>query len=95
MTIKEAITYFKHRLNCGQCGENTTQRVAFEGAIDALEKQIPKKTVDVWRNDNRFIACGNCGYIIGYYGDIKIPANSECRPYCGQRIDWSDEDDTN
>lgn len=36
MDYEETIKYFKHRLECGQCGKNTTQRKAFEIALDTL-----------------------------------------------------------
>ena len=38
LTPKEALDYFNKRIKLGQCGNSTTQRKAFEAAIDALQK---------------------------------------------------------
>ena len=46
-------------------------------AIVALEKQIPKKPVEV-RNE---IVCPTCKTLVG--------SSPYCR-YCGQALDWSD-----
>lgn len=88
MTNEEALTYFKHRLDCGQCGEETTQRFAFEEAIKALEKQIPKKLIET----EEFVegSCQNCKRNIDWIKDEYFDFDN-C-PFCGQAIDWSDED---
>lgn len=49
--------------------------VAFEMAKEALEKQIPKKSVEV-RNE---IVCPTCKTLVG--------SSPYCR-YCGQALDW-------
>lgn len=54
--------------------------VAFETAIEALEKQIPKKPVEV-RNE---IVCPTCKTLVG--------SSPYCR-YCGQALDRSGTDD--
>lgn len=54
--------------------------VAFETAIEALEKQIPKKPVEV-RNE---IVCPTCKTLVG--------SSPYCR-YCGQALDHSGTDD--
>lgn len=51
--------------------------VAFETAIKALKKQIPRKPVEV-RNE---IVCPTCKTLVG--------SSPYCR-YCGQALDWSD-----
>lgn len=53
--------------------------VAFETAIEALEKQIPKKPVEV-RNE---IVCPTCKTLVG--------SSPYCR-YCGQALDHSGTD---
>lgn len=53
--------------------------VAFETAIEALEKQIPKKPVEV-RNE---IVCPTCKTLVG--------SSPYCR-YCGQALDCSGTD---
>ena len=56
--------------------------VAFEEAIKALEKQIPKKPVD--NPENGWFECPNCGLIVWvYYGTGET---HHCD--CGQRLDW-------
>ena len=56
--------------------------VAFEEAIEALEKQIPKKPVD--NPENGWFECPNCGLIVWvYYGTGET---HHCD--CGQRLDW-------
>ena len=55
-------------------------------AIKALEKQIPKKPVYGAAN----IKCPNCGATLLYYfHSFKIDYCDEC----GQRLDWSEEND--
>ena len=56
--------------------------VAFEEAIKALEKQIPKKPVD--NPENGWFECPNCGLIVWvYYGTGET---HHCD--CGQALDW-------
>ena len=72
--------------------------VAFEMAIEALEKQIPKKPryVDTrFRHHGRRISdgssldkcykCPNCNSHIFHVFDSE-----KCCIYCGQALDWSD-----
>ena len=55
-------------------------------AIKALEKQTPKKPVYGAAN----IKCPNCGATLLYYfHSFKIDYCDEC----GQRLDWSEEND--
>ena len=56
--------------------------VAFEEAIEALQKQIPKKPVD--NPENGWFECPNCGLIVWvYYGTGET---HHCD--CGQALDW-------
>lgn len=59
-------------------------------AIEALEKQLPKK-VEIW---NGQATCPNCKKLYGNMVDIKRlhPASWDfeyCK-HCGQRFDWSE-----
>ena len=54
--------------------------VAFETAIEALEKQIPKKL-----KDDGWLYCPICGR------DVLMDKFDYC-PDCGQALDWSDEE---
>ena len=50
--------------------------------IQAIKKQMPKKTVVGNDNGKLRKSCGNCGCFI-------LPASKFCSK-CGQKIDWSD-----
>lgn len=76
MTYAEALTYFKHRIDFGQCGKETAQRFAFEEAIKALEKQIPKTE---FCDMGQGWSCPTCGALTGRHF-------AYC-PECGQRLE--------
>lgn len=57
---------------------------AFDVAMQALEKQIPKKMVIKNDNGRPRRACGGCGCFV-------LPASRFCSK-CGQKLDWSDEE---
>ena len=54
---------------------------AFDIAIQALEKQIPKKPIDRCMYEE----CPTCG-------NVEIVFCKHC-PDCGQRLDWRDENE--
>lgn len=63
---------------------------ALDVAIQALEKQIPKKPIE---NDTNSFDCPCCKY------DLKTDTGNPFGDYflsycdnCGQKIDWSDEE---
>lgn len=90
---KEALDYFNKRIKLGQCGNITTQRKAFEAAIDALQK------VEAYE---RFIE-----YFVfeGGYGDYSAMCeymtwhnDTWCSEHCGADkpdiecvVKWSEE----
>lgn len=88
--IKNAIKRFKICLNvcddCMTCGEHDE---ALEVALEALEKQIPKKAVNVnYKRDFN-------GSIIVKRGNCPICNDEVNNVYnycieCGQKIDWSE-----
>ncbi len=57
-------------------------------AIEALEKQLPKK-VENW---NGQASCPRCKRLFGNMADIEMFCywNSDCCNHCGQRLDWSE-----
>ena len=59
-------------------------KTALEMAIQALEKQIPKKVI--WKYAFYWACCPNCG------NDICDEENEEFKfcSDCGQALDWSD-----
>ena len=76
--------------NCEYCysqGNFGNQKEAFEIAIQALEKQIPKKP---HKNFEKFsgVWC-SCGKYLGKEYFVDKP--SYCTD-CGQKLDWSDEE---
>ena len=64
-----------------QLGERRT-------AIEALEKQLPKK-VENW---NGQASCPRCKRLFGNMADIEMCCywDSDCCNHCGQRLDWSE-----
>ena len=69
--------------------ENQTQSdlfsEAFQKAIEALEKQTPKKPI--WDSCNGEYHCSSCDVImdVEYYNKLNFCGD------CGQAIDWSEE----
>ena len=59
-------------------------------AINALEKQIPKKPMISYdeRVKENWCSCGVCSFGFGW----KRTVHYKYCPDCGQKIDWSDEE---
>lgn len=76
MTVEEAISRFTDEINGEGFYNDNAHR---EMAIEALEKQIPKKPIDEY---HRIAYCPACGELI---------VDTYCCPECGQKIDWSEE----
>lgn len=66
-------------------------QVAFEMAVDALEKHIPKKPIkyDIDYSGNPLFRCPVCG---DSWNSNEFGDGIEHCWTCGQAIDWSDED---
>ena len=86
MTNEEAIAVLKEKY----CGIGSNDLFVFRKAIEALEKQIPKKP-ELWHNqpcppdwadDDWGYKCPACGN-----EDIDYPEH-HCS--CGQALDWSE-----
>ena len=60
---------------------------AIDVAINALEKQMPKKLI----NTCQYVSgcCPNCKK---YISDWLEYNEFMCCPYCGQKLDWSNEE---
>ncbi|MGN0617441.1 MAG: hypothetical protein ACI4J7_00300 [Ruminiclostridium sp.] len=86
MTNEEALSWFQDDLKNGKCSDECPQCNAMEKAIEALEKQIPKKPIKRYVDNldctNEFDACPSCGG----FGCI----DEDYCPDCGQALDWSD-----
>ena len=80
MTIDEAIEYAKENILA-----YTSEMAEFKVlAIEALEKQIPKKPIDNTKRE--LFECPTCGrVIVTYYAGER----HHCK--CGQAIDWSED----
>ena len=81
MTNKEAIANLKYlRIFDDDCDEDCE---ALKMAVEALEKQIPKKVKQTFKNDYDLVYCPRCGVRFIQYG----------KPFCGecgQALDWSE-----
>ena len=62
-------------------------RAMFDAVIEALEKQIPKKTkqFEMGLDGKIIIPCGNC--------ESTLDGDWNYCPYCGQNILWRVKDD--
>ena len=95
MTESEAIKEFKQRLELiKKCyrGEVEDYKQALEIGVKALEKQIPKKPIINHINTNEDVTeieytCSVCGTNF-----VELTPCEEWCPYCGNKIDWSDEE---
>ena len=88
MTESKAIELLEYIRKTGN-GEapyvGCAQNIAIEMAINALEKQMPKKLI----NTCQYVSgcCPNCKK---YISDWLEYNEFMCCPYCGQKIDWNE-----
>ena len=84
--------------NCEYCysqGNFGNQKEAFSVAINALEKQIPKKPIEY---EDKFYACPICRNVLLHKWkkyNTELIDKSNGLPYClccGQKLDWSYEE---
>ena len=78
MTAEEAIKTIQVAIAEVEWNYPLDYSIAFETAIKALEKQIPKKL-----KDDGWLYCPICGR------DVLMDRFNYC-PDCGQALDWSD-----
>ena len=84
MTPQEAIETIKVAIAEVEWDYSMDYTVAFEEAIKALEKQIPKKPSGDYHSVPHY-RCPNCNREVVLYKDsTRYPY---CK-YCGQRLDW-------
>lgn len=87
MTLKEAIKILEVAKAEVEWNYPLDYAVAIDTAIEALEKQIPKKPISLGEDIDRDVGqCPNCKEIIDTYEDYKYCSD------CGQAIDWGDEE---
>ena len=81
MTAEEAIKTIQVAIAEVEWNYPLDYSIAFEAAIEALEKQIPKKL-----KDDGWLYCPICGR------DVLMDRFDYC-PDCGQALDWSENND--
>lgn len=89
MTPKEAIEWLEaieeKYIHGGDDYFDEKRRIAINNAINALEKQIPKKILDkTLEFDGYYGLCPCCNKVVGESKDF-----GRCW-HCGQALDWSD-----
>lgn len=86
MTPKETIETIKIAIAEVEWNYPMGYAVAFENAISALEKQIPKKPLKKSiEYDGEYGYCPCCNHVVAGYD-----SNNVCR-HCGQALDWGDK----
>ena len=82
MTNKEAIEQLRERLAITDYRQHIPEYYeAIELAVEALEKQAPKKPID--NIEREWFECPTCGRaIVTYYGGKR----HHCK--CGQALNW-------
>ena len=95
MTESEAIRELKQAKNrlMQNAHMDNNRMMAFNMAIQALEKQVPRKMMKPYESgvDEQFGLCPVCAK--GWYWARRIRRSLKYCINCGQRLDWSDEDD--
>lgn len=93
MTNEQAIAHFKEQLEVFGGEHHEAMKVA----IEALEKQMPKKPIYSDFDDNGFdeiiphrAECPACGESVEF-GKWNDEESHHCE--CGQAIDWSEQND--
>lgn len=92
--VRKAIAFFGRKIyELGELEEQTDGVLVhnieyYLTAIEALEKQLPKK-VENW---NGQASCHRCKRLFGNMADIEMFCHwdSDCCNHCGQRLDWSE-----
>ncbi len=88
MTTQEtiqAMKFYKAKLYNGIFNDKIG---AFDVAISALEKQIPKKAE---HDDGVWSICPNCGGSVANDSEEAHNGETSYCDHCGQAIDWSDK----
>lgn len=87
--------------DCQKCETQCSDFMAIEVAIEALEKQIPKKPQEIsnrkycprcYENKEYFpVNNWSFGININELHEDEVRRTTHCK-HCGQAIDWSDEE---
>ena len=79
MDVQKAIEYFSSKL---ERTLSSRRREAYEAALEALERLIPKKAIEHETKFALMYECPSCG-CIDVYGQENCDE-------CGQRLDWGE-----
>ena len=96
MTTQEAIEFFKGELEGGKCSEHCVQCNANEFALQALEKQIPKKPIldTIFPSGVKWFRCPICNKkIVSKLGEWISGRPQKYCDNCGQKLDWSESNE--
>ena len=92
MTENEAIKETRFNMSTIGLSNEAAKRVveARDMAINALERQIPKKPMISYdeRVKENWCSCGVCAFGFGW----KRTIHYKYCPDCGHKLDWSDEE---
>lgn len=95
MTTQEAIETLKLMQGQIEWDYPMEYAVAVEMAVDALEKQIPKKpiiTEDIFKCSYKY-RCPECAMYLGSRGKHSIIIFKKPKYCsCGQKLDWSEDE---
>ena len=106
MTENEAIELIENDLKLHSKDLSSKYKNGLRMAINALEKQIPKKVITSPCNScNKELCDCECEHFaVTYRDDYRCPTcdsngvymqeyelRFDCCPNCGQKLDWSDE----
>ena len=96
LTPKEAITVIRNLQDwlylSSMNGGTKIPREALDIAFKAIEKQIPMKAVGTHYAHMR---CPSCNHRIPSGGGSSSRRRDNWCNYCGQKIDWSENNETN
>ncbi len=99
MKPEEAIEILKERIKLAKkvrlnVPEIIKYREALELAVDAIRKQVPLRIKEEKWIETKCV----CGHVFSEhfgdgYHDIPFQSKTEYCPKCGQKLDWSEEND--
>ena len=91
MTPEEAIETIKIAIADVEWNYTLDYSIAFETAIEALEKQVPKKPIDVCTPVVTWGLCPICKGELNKLGNQpnRVFESTKYCPDCGQALDWS------
>ena len=91
MTPQEAIEWLKtiekKYIHGGDDDFDEKRKVAINNAVNAFEKQIPKKTTKRCRVPNGWLTYGHCPNCDSFTKNTRKYCDN-----CGQALDWSDKE---